>query len=73
MVFLDTVQEVARDLTQVKGEQCIVLRTKGETKLVLTNNVRNGYRFNFFDLCSPGRQMMSSPLRKLFYALACLE
>lgn len=39
LIFLDAVQEVARDLTNVKGEQSIVLRVKGDNKIVLTNSV----------------------------------
>ncbi|XP_011691818.1 PREDICTED: G protein-coupled receptor kinase 1 isoform X2 [Wasmannia auropunctata] len=36
LVFLDQVEEVMADLQLVKGEQCIVMRTK-DAKIVLTN------------------------------------
>ncbi|XP_043478463.1 G protein-coupled receptor kinase 1 isoform X2 [Leptopilina heterotoma] len=36
LVFLDQVEEVASDLQHVKGEQCIVMRTR-DAKIVLTN------------------------------------
>ncbi|KAG5321709.1 GPRK1 kinase, partial [Acromyrmex charruanus] len=36
LVFLDQVEEVGADLQLVKGEQCIVMRTK-DAKIVLTN------------------------------------
>ncbi|XP_014221699.1 G protein-coupled receptor kinase 1 isoform X2 [Trichogramma pretiosum] len=36
LIFLDTVEEVSSDLQLIKGEQCIVVRTK-DTKAVLTN------------------------------------
>lgn len=39
MILLDTVEEVSSDLVSVKGEQCIVLRTRNDTKVVLTNTV----------------------------------
>ncbi|XP_014221698.1 G protein-coupled receptor kinase 1 isoform X1 [Trichogramma pretiosum] len=38
LIFLDTVEEVSSDLQLIKGEQCIVVRTK-DTKAVLTNPV----------------------------------
>lgn len=38
LVFLDQVEEVGADLQHVKGEQCIVVRTR-EAKIVLTNPV----------------------------------
>ncbi|XP_033229773.1 G protein-coupled receptor kinase 1 [Belonocnema kinseyi] len=36
LVFLDQVEEVGSDLQHVKGEQCIVIRTR-DAKIVLTN------------------------------------
>lgn len=39
MILLDTVEEVSSDLVSVKGEQCIVLRARHDTKVVLTNAV----------------------------------
>ncbi|XP_012275244.1 G protein-coupled receptor kinase 1 isoform X2 [Orussus abietinus] len=36
LVFLDQVEEVSADLQHVKGEQCIVVRTR-DAKIVLTN------------------------------------
>ncbi|XP_043676067.1 G protein-coupled receptor kinase 1 isoform X3 [Vespula pensylvanica] len=36
LVFLDQIEEVGADLQHVKGEQCIVVRTK-DAKIVLTN------------------------------------
>lgn len=39
MILLDTVEDVSSDLVSVKGEQCIVLRTRNDTKIVLTNTV----------------------------------
>lgn len=40
MILLDSVEDVSSDLVSVKGEQCIVLRTRNDTKIVLTNTVR---------------------------------
>lgn len=39
MILLDTLEEVSSDFVSVKGEQCIVLRTRNDTKIVLTNAV----------------------------------
>lgn len=39
MILLDTVEEVSSDFVSIKGEQCIVLRTRNDTKIVLTNTV----------------------------------
>ena len=45
MILLDTVEEVSSDLVSVKGEQCIVLRTRNDTKIVLTNTVSIFFMF----------------------------
>jgi len=38
LVFMDQIEDVSADLVHVKGEQCIVVRTR-EGKIVLTNPV----------------------------------
>lgn len=38
LIFLDQVEEVSPDLTSVKGEQSIVMKTR-DAKIVLTNTV----------------------------------
>lgn len=43
MVFMDQVEEVSPELVQVKNEQCIVIRLKGDNKIVLTNPVSTYY------------------------------
>ncbi|KAL1477628.1 hypothetical protein MTO96_017092 [Rhipicephalus appendiculatus] len=37
LIFMDQLEDVCSDYVQVKGEQCIVLKMKGDTKVVLTN------------------------------------
>ncbi|KAH9378123.1 hypothetical protein HPB48_020515 [Haemaphysalis longicornis] len=37
LIFMDQMEDVCSDYVQVKGEQCIVLKMKGDTKVVLTN------------------------------------
>jgi beta-adrenergic-receptor kinase len=37
LTFMDQVEEINSDLIQVKNEQCIILKTKDGTKVVLTN------------------------------------
>ncbi|KPI94375.1 G protein-coupled receptor kinase 1 [Papilio xuthus] len=44
MILLDTVEDVSADLVSVKGEQCIVLRTRNDTKIVLTNTDEIGLK-----------------------------
>lgn len=44
MILLDSVEEVSSDLVSIKGEQCIVLRTRNDTKIVLTNTVSDTSR-----------------------------
>lgn len=43
--FMDQIEEITTDLVQVKNEQCIILRTKGDNgKIVLTNNDEIGLK-----------------------------
>ncbi|CAG4971835.1 unnamed protein product [Colias eurytheme] len=44
MILLDIVEDVSSDLVSVKGEQCIVLRTRNDTKIVLTNTDEIGLK-----------------------------
>ncbi|KAF9421106.1 hypothetical protein HW555_002818 [Spodoptera exigua] len=44
MILLDSVEEVSSDLVSIKGEQCIVLRTRNDTKIVLTNTDEIGLK-----------------------------
>ncbi|GBP25991.1 G protein-coupled receptor kinase 1 [Eumeta japonica] len=44
MILLDTVEDVSSDLVSIKGEQCIVLRTRNDTKIVLTNTDEIGLK-----------------------------
>lgn len=38
LIFMDQIDEVSSDFVQIKGENCIVLKTK-DSKIVLTNPV----------------------------------
>ena len=44
LVFMDQLEEISTDLVPVKNEQCIILRTRNESKLVLTNNDEIGLK-----------------------------
>ena len=37
LTFMDQIEEVSQDTVQVKNEQCIVIKTKENSKVVLTN------------------------------------
>ena len=38
LTFMDQIEEITTDLVQVKDQQCIILRTRNDGKLVLTNS-----------------------------------
>ena len=44
LTFMDQIEEITNDLVQVKNEQCIVMRTKNDTKMVLTSNDEIGLK-----------------------------
>merc|ERR1712223_695570 len=37
LTFMDQIEEITTDLVQVKNEQCMVMRTKNDGKMVLTS------------------------------------
>lgn len=44
LTFMDQVDDINSDLVQVKNEQCIILRTKSDGKIVLTSNDEIGLK-----------------------------
>ena len=44
LTFMDQIEEITTDLVQVKSEQCIILRTRNDGKLVLTNSDEIGLK-----------------------------
>ena len=44
LTFMDQIDEINTDLIQVKNEQCIILKTRGEGKIVLTNSDEIGLK-----------------------------
>ena len=41
---MEQIEEINTDLIQVKNEQCIILKTRGEGKIVLTNSDEIGLK-----------------------------
>jgi beta-adrenergic-receptor kinase len=44
LTFMDQIEEITTDPVQVKNEQCIVLRTRNDGKIVLTNSDEIGLK-----------------------------
>ncbi len=44
LIFMDQIDEINPELMQVKSEQCIVMRTRNDGKLVLTNTDEIGLK-----------------------------
>ena len=44
LTFMEQIEEINTDLIQVKNEQCIILKTRGEGKIVLTNSDEIGLK-----------------------------
>lgn len=44
LTFMDQIEDITSDLVQVKNEQCIILRTKSDGKIVLTSNDEIGLK-----------------------------
>jgi len=44
LTFMDQIEEITSDLVQVKNEQCIVMRTKADVKMVFTSSDEIGLK-----------------------------
>ena len=44
LTFMDQIEDITSDLVQVKTEQCIILRTRNDGKIVLTNHDEIGLK-----------------------------
>ena len=44
LTFMDQIEDITSDLVQVKNEQCIILRTRNDVKIVLTNHDEIGLK-----------------------------
>ena len=44
LTFMDQIEDITGDLVQVKAEQCIILRTRNDGKIVLTNHDEIGLK-----------------------------
>ena len=44
LTFMDQIEDITSDLVQVKDQQCIILRTRNDGKIVLTNHDEIGLK-----------------------------
>ncbi|CAN7985211.1 unnamed protein product [Ixodes pacificus] len=67
LIFMDQMEDVCPDYVQVKGEQCIVVKMKGDTKVVITNSDEIGLKEWLLSLRSTlkdSQELLSSMAKK---------